>query len=89
MRDRIIPVLDGNGDLLGNADNVGELEADKADIVALDDLVDALQFILFIGEASFVACILLYAEDSASPHWQPTDKGSELYHRDYPLIWQT
>jgi hypothetical protein len=35
-------MANGNGDMLGNADNVGELQADKANVIAFDEIIDPL-----------------------------------------------
>jgi hypothetical protein len=43
-------MFDGNGDLFGNADDVGKLQADETDVVAFDNVVDPFQFVHACGQ---------------------------------------
>jgi hypothetical protein len=42
-------MFDGNGDLFGNTDDVGKLQADETDVVAFDNVIDPFQFVHVVG----------------------------------------
>src|SRR5690606_24017211 len=55
MADGRVPMADRDRDVFGIADDVGELQPDKANIVAFDDVIDTLEFIFVVMDGALLA----------------------------------